>query len=240
GTDPVVPLGSGQSSPESELVGAPTTPGTYWIGACVDAVSGEASTSNNCSAGVQVTVSPQEVVPVWVNEVHAGTPDYIELYNSGSQAAQLSGWQLVSSGGATDTHPLPSFVLAPGQYLKVVEGGGTDTADTIFTGNNFNWVSGGDGSVALIDDGATGVDFVRWGTSTFQPPSGTTWTGPNVATPASDSEVIGRYSGIDTDSPADWCSQLPSAPGPNFACGDLLFADGFETGNVSAWDGVLP
>ncbi|MCG8461915.1 MAG: trypsin-like serine protease, partial [Holophagales bacterium] len=46
GTDPVVPLGSGQSSPESELVGAPTTPGTYWIGACVDAVSGEASTSN--------------------------------------------------------------------------------------------------------------------------------------------------------------------------------------------------
>ena len=32
------------------------TVGSYWIGACVVAVSGESSTSNNCSSGVAVRV----------------------------------------------------------------------------------------------------------------------------------------------------------------------------------------
>ena len=40
---------------------APTTPGTYYYGACVDAVTGESDTTNNCSASVQVRV--QETQP---------------------------------------------------------------------------------------------------------------------------------------------------------------------------------
>ena len=35
---------------------APETPGTYYYGACVDAVTGETDTTNNCSASVQATV----------------------------------------------------------------------------------------------------------------------------------------------------------------------------------------
>ena len=35
---------------------APATAGTYYYGACVDAVAGESDTCNNCSSGVQVTV----------------------------------------------------------------------------------------------------------------------------------------------------------------------------------------
>ena len=35
---------------------APSTPGTYYYGACVDAVTGESDTTNNCSGSVSVDV----------------------------------------------------------------------------------------------------------------------------------------------------------------------------------------
>ena len=56
GTDAVAALGAGASVTAGEKVAAPATPGTYYFGACVDAVSGEADTTNNCSAAVTVTV----------------------------------------------------------------------------------------------------------------------------------------------------------------------------------------
>jgi len=58
GTDVVRALAASEISLES-LSGliAPSTPGTYYYGACVDAVTGETDTTNNCSASVPVTVS---------------------------------------------------------------------------------------------------------------------------------------------------------------------------------------
>ena len=46
---------SGSSSQSVDLT-APSTSGTWYYGACVDAVAGESDTANNCSASVQVTV----------------------------------------------------------------------------------------------------------------------------------------------------------------------------------------
>ncbi len=57
GTDSVGGLSASGTSPESISVTAPSTAGTYYYGACVDSVSGESSTSNNCSSGIAVTVS---------------------------------------------------------------------------------------------------------------------------------------------------------------------------------------
>ena len=56
GTDPVSGLSAAGTSAESISLTAPSSAGTYYYGACVDSVSGEADTRNNCSAGVQVTV----------------------------------------------------------------------------------------------------------------------------------------------------------------------------------------
>ena len=56
-TDGVSGLGSGETSAESDSMTAPTSAGTYYYGACVDSVSGESNTDNNCSVGVQVTVT---------------------------------------------------------------------------------------------------------------------------------------------------------------------------------------
>ena len=55
-TDPVTSLGTADGSDESATLMAPSTSGTYYYGACVDAVEGESDMSDNCSAAVEVTV----------------------------------------------------------------------------------------------------------------------------------------------------------------------------------------
>ena len=58
GSDRVAGLpGSGTSS-QSIRLAAPSAEGTYFLGACVDAVADEGDTENNCATSVQVTVVP--------------------------------------------------------------------------------------------------------------------------------------------------------------------------------------
>ena len=57
GTDAVSALSASATSAESIDLTAPASPGTYYYGACVDAVTGESDTSNNCSSAVTVTVT---------------------------------------------------------------------------------------------------------------------------------------------------------------------------------------
>ena len=54
GTDAVAALAASGSGRESVSLVAPSTPGTYYYGACVDAATGETDTANNCSTSVQV------------------------------------------------------------------------------------------------------------------------------------------------------------------------------------------
>lgn len=57
GTDPVGALAASGTSVESISLTAPSSAGTYYYGACVDTVTGESNTANNCSSGVRVAVS---------------------------------------------------------------------------------------------------------------------------------------------------------------------------------------
>ena len=56
GMDDVSALGASGTSNESITLTAPSTPGRYYYGACVDAVEGESDTGNNCSTALAVTV----------------------------------------------------------------------------------------------------------------------------------------------------------------------------------------
>ena len=56
GTDEVAQLAASGSSDESVSLTAPSTAGTYYYGACVDAVPGESDTTDNCSSFVQINV----------------------------------------------------------------------------------------------------------------------------------------------------------------------------------------
>ena len=61
-SDAISVLAVSAKSVQSSSVTAPSTTGTYYYGACVDAVSGESNTNNNCSAGVQVTVGAPDLL----------------------------------------------------------------------------------------------------------------------------------------------------------------------------------
>ena len=56
GTDAVAALAPGAKSPQSIPLTAPAGAGTYYYGACVDAVADESDTTDNCSASVRVDV----------------------------------------------------------------------------------------------------------------------------------------------------------------------------------------
>jgi hypothetical protein len=81
-------LAAGASQTISSLVGAPETPGSYWLGLCVDPVKGESRTGNNCSL-----VLPDDTARL----MSANSP------RSGQQSANDSGTLVeVSSGAACD------------------------------------------------------------------------------------------------------------------------------------------
>ena len=61
GTDAVSALAASSTGDESIVLTAPSTAGTYYYGACVDPVSGESDTGNNCSSGVLITVSDIQI-----------------------------------------------------------------------------------------------------------------------------------------------------------------------------------
>ena len=82
GTDPVSSLSASTSAPESVTLTAPSTTGIWYYGACVDAVSNESNTGNNCSRGVQVTVEAN---------TGTGTPDLVVESLSVSNATLTSG-----------------------------------------------------------------------------------------------------------------------------------------------------
>ena len=57
GTAPVAGLAASEDADTALRVRSPLTSGTYFYGACVDAVAGESDTSNNCSSAARVTVA---------------------------------------------------------------------------------------------------------------------------------------------------------------------------------------
>ena len=64
------PSGSGSGSVD---LTAPSSPGTYYYGACVDAVTGEPDTTNNCSASVQVSALDAQQPPQGAPDLMVGS-----------------------------------------------------------------------------------------------------------------------------------------------------------------------
>ena len=74
GTDELAELAAAGTSDESVSLTAPSTAGTYYYGACVDAVTDESDTTNNCSSSVKVTVAAPDLVvaDAFGDRQHAG------------------------------------------------------------------------------------------------------------------------------------------------------------------------
>ena len=116
-TDSVFRLDSGESGDESVRLTAPSSPGTYYYGACVDSTSGESNTQNNCSRAVTVTIAAVASVP--------GSPTGLTATANGQTRIDLS-WSAPSDNGGADI---------TGYRIEVSENGSSWTTRATNTGN---------------------------------------------------------------------------------------------------------
>ena len=98
---------------------APSTAGTYYYGACVDAVTDESDITNNCSTSVQVTVPEPEPGA----DAPAGSPTGCST--SSSRSVSRGGSSTGSSGAyparAGDTNTVNNFRKDSLRELKKIK-----------------------------------------------------------------------------------------------------------------------
>ena len=113
GTDTIAALAASASHVASVDLTAPSPPGTYYYGVCVDSVNGQTDTTDNCSALVRVTVrEPQTPRPdlavadeLGTLSAHAGKYLRIsaEVYNAGAAGAAATRANFYRSTDSTIT-----------------------------------------------------------------------------------------------------------------------------------------
>ena len=104
GTDAVAGLAASAASSQSVELTAPASAGTYYYGACVDAVAGESDTANNCSASAQVDVSeppPPPPPPPTAPDLVVGSPSVSDSSPAAGAAFTLSAEVQNAGAGAS-------------------------------------------------------------------------------------------------------------------------------------------
>ena len=139
GTEPVAGIVASGTHGGSIGLTAPSSAGTYYYGACVDAVPGEADTGNNCSAAVAITVGVGGAAQVFdlhedngrsegiawaAGSIHVvdASDDKVYAYGSGGQHEPASDFDLDAGNGRSE-----GIAWAVGRFHVVDRG-----ADKVF------------------------------------------------------------------------------------------------------------
>jgi hypothetical protein len=173
----VASLNGGDTSPEQFAANAPDVHGTYWIGACVDAVAGESAISNNCSEGVEITVQRGATIPInagmndaWFNMATDGQGFFFNVFPNLEQ--MFVGWFTYDVERPDDA--VMANIGEPGHRWLTALGDYSITKGTL---SNFQAEGGVFNSsvpvVTQVEDGSFTVDFTdcRNGLVAFDIPS---------------------------------------------------------------------
>ena len=109
-TDAVTSLDAGETSEERVTITAPNQSGTYYYGVCVDDVTDESNTNNNCSSGISVTVADAIIVRPPPAGLRVG--DSVVVQNS--KGGGLNGLVVRSGAGIGFEHIISAFDGATG------------------------------------------------------------------------------------------------------------------------------
>jgi len=171
-------------------------------------------------------MDPLAGATVLITEIDIGTQDRLELYNAGPGAVDLKGWTVTfydDDGPETGGSSLPSFVLAAGDYVEVVEGIPSGSPTTVWGDviriHAIAWSAPDPGGCGLVDPAGNGRDFVRWGVSNALPWGADLFTDqPTFAPVPGSTTTLGRRNLTDTNTAADWCIQDPTPGASNGPC----------------------
>ena len=136
-------LPAGGTQPAQVGLTAPATAGTYYYGACVDAVTGESDT-NNCSAGVTVTVADEETPTPGIRD-----PD--KDFNTLSAAGNNEPYGLWSDGttmwvadwldGKIYAYSMATRERDPGRDFDTLLAAGNDSPRGLWSDGTTMWVA---------------------------------------------------------------------------------------------------
>ena len=157
GTDAIGALNPGAISGVLIALTAPAGAGTYYYGACVESVSGESESDNNCSEAVTITVSGTSAA-----EEDAAAAEEAQTDSTSSQSGPDL---IVQSASASDT------TLTPGQAFTLHavvrnQGDGQAAATTLhYYRSNNSTISSSDtevdtGEMGALDASATSADSI--------------------------------------------------------------------------------
>ena len=236
----VVSLGDSNIVAKSLSLTAPEEAGTYYYGACVQSVSGEHNSDNNCSDAVRVTVSSEFV-----------SSDIVAVMDGDYRTWHLPDGAMARLGKGT----LRDIAFSPeGQYLAVASGIGVwiyevatsralmliPTASSVrsvsFSSDGATLASGArDGTVKLWDvatrelvatlEGHTsGVNSVSFSLDGAILASGA-WDGTVKLWDVATGEIIATLEGH-----ADWVNSV------SFSLDGAILASASEDGTVKLWD----
>ena len=138
GMDVVGSLSVSGSSAETLALIAPSMPGTYHYGACVDAVAGESDTTNNCSTSVSVIVDDEEeptltliLTPDSISENGASTTVSAKLRHASSAPTTIT-----VSAAPVSPALVADFELSANTNLRIDAGATTSTKTVTITAVN--------------------------------------------------------------------------------------------------------
>jgi hypothetical protein len=170
---------------------------------------GEGKTAN---ASVNITIVKiviNEVYP-YPNVMQDAKEEWIEIYNAGELEVNLTGWRIVDGDGELN-YTIPANgsdwdgILEAGSYLVFHVGGTRDTpAEDIYGNFTSEVLSDNNDSVSLLSADDTGIDFVKYGNCTNEPPIGTSWTGVNPDAPVQGQSLGRDKDSTDTNEGSDW------------------------------------
>ena len=100
GTDSVGVLAADGTSDESISLTAPSKAGTHYYGACVDAVTDESDTTDNCSAAVKVDVEDSTTPRTTQPDLEVGPPTVSESSPATGETFTLSATVTNAGDGA--------------------------------------------------------------------------------------------------------------------------------------------
>ena len=123
GTDAVDGLAASEISRETIDLIAPSAPGTYYYGGCVDAVSDESDTTNNCSAGIAFMVPAETSTDATLSGLS------LSDVNFGTFASGTTAYSAQVANSVTETTVTPTVNHSGATY--VIKLGGVTDADGV-------------------------------------------------------------------------------------------------------------
>ena len=146
--------------------------------------------------------------------------DYLELVNTTDETIPLDGWTIIATSAADGlvTFTISDAELGPRERLVLAESESTIEGAYLLEGE-LPWTVAANGSLAVIATFERGVDFVRWGGSSFSPPTGLYWSDvPPLPIPQTLTVLARADEGVDSDQATDFCVARPTPGDEGAGC----------------------